>query len=88
MKPLIVDDQPIIRSGLQRLLGPEMQADIREAANGREALDVSRELRPGVVILDLNSPGMSGLELIGRLKSEEPDLRIEVIRLRHVALRG
>jgi two-component system invasion response regulator UvrY len=67
MKLLIVDDHPIVRSGLRRLLAAEPQFDIAEAADGEEALGMLREWRPDMVVLDLNLPGISGLELLRRM---------------------
>lgn len=81
MKVLIVDDHPIVRSGLRRLLGAEPQLDIAEAATGPEAIALFRELRPELVILDLNLPGISGLEVLGRLRIENPKARILVISM-------
>ncbi len=81
MKALIVDDHPIVRSGLRRLMAAEPQVDIREAATGQEAISIFREYRPNLVILDLNLPGSSGLEVIARLKIEDAKARILVISM-------
>jgi len=81
MKLLIVDDHPIVRSGLRRLLAAEPQFDIAEAANGQEAFSTFRELRPDLVILDLNLPGISGLEVLGRLMIENAKARILVLSM-------
>ena len=81
MKLLIVDDHPVVRSGLRRLLAAEAQIEIREAATGQEALGVFREMRPDLVLLDLNLPGISGLEVIGRLKAEDAKVRILVLSM-------
>ena len=81
MKVLIVEDHPIVRNGLRRLLAAEGELEIREAANGKEALSVFREQRPGLVILDLNLPGIGGLEVIARLKSADPNARILVLSM-------
>ena len=81
MKVLIVEDHPIVRNGLRRLLAAEGELEIREAANGKEALSVFREQRPGLVILDLNLPGIGGLEVIARLKIADPDARILVLSM-------
>jgi DNA-binding NarL/FixJ family response regulator len=81
MKVLIVDDHPVVRAGLRRLLAIEPEVDIREAASGREALDVLREQRPDVVILDLNLPGIGGLEVIARLKIADPAVQILVLSM-------
>jgi two-component system invasion response regulator UvrY len=81
MKLLIVDDHPIVRSGLRRLLAAEPQYDIAEAANGQEAFSAFRELRPDLVILDLNLPGISGLEVLGRLMIEDAKARVLVLSM-------
>ena len=81
MKILIVDDHPIVRAGLRRLLTAEAGIEVREAANGREALSVFRELQPTLVILDLNLPGIGGLEVLARLKAVSPDARVLVLSM-------
>ncbi len=81
MKALIVDDHPIVRSGLRRLMAAEPQIDIREAATGQDAISVFREYRPNLVVLDLNLPGSSGLEVIARLRIEDAKARILVISM-------
>jgi DNA-binding NarL/FixJ family response regulator len=81
MKLLIVDDHPLVRAGLRRLLAAEPRTEISEAANGHEALHKFRELRPDLVLLDLQLPGISGLELLRRLKIENPKARILVISM-------
>ena len=81
MKILIVDDHPIVRAGLRRLLAVEPAAEVHEAADGREALDALRAQRPTLVILDLNLPGLGGIEVIARLKTADPDARILVLSM-------
>ena len=67
MRILIVDDHAIVRQGLRRLLSPAGEHSILEAADGQEALRVAEQSRPQVIILDLNLPGLGGLELLKRL---------------------
>lgn len=81
MKILIVDDHPIVRAGLRRLLTAESEIEVREAASGREALSVFREQRPTLVILDLNLPGIGGLEVLAHLKAIHPDARVLVLSM-------
>ena len=81
MKILLVDDHAIVRSGLRRLLATLAHAEILEAANGRDALALARAERPDLVILDLNLPGLGGLELIRRLMQEEKAARILVFSM-------
>jgi len=81
MKILIVDDHPIVRSGLRRLLSTEPDFDLEEAATGQEALRVFRQFQPDLVILDLNLPGISGLEVINRLKIENARVHILILSM-------
>jgi two-component system, NarL family, invasion response regulator UvrY len=81
MKILIVEDHPIVRGGLRRLLAAEPEAEVLEAANGKEALNAFREQRPALVILDLNLPGMGGLEVIVRLKIADAEARILILSM-------
>ncbi len=85
MKILVVDDHPIVRAGLRRLLAGEPEYQVREAANAREALAVFREYQPELVILDLNLPGIGGLEVIGRLKLESAAVRVMVLSMHREA---
>ena len=81
MKILIVDDHPIVRAGLRRLLAGEPGMALHEVASGKEALALCRDERPDLVILDLNLPGLGGLEVIKRLKLEDPGQRILVLSM-------
>jgi DNA-binding NarL/FixJ family response regulator len=81
MKVLIVDDHPIVRAGLRRLLAVEPAAEVCEAADGKDALDALREQRPTLVILDLNLPGLGGIEVIARLKIADPQVPILVLSM-------
>jgi DNA-binding NarL/FixJ family response regulator len=67
MRILIVDDHAIVRDGLSRLLAADGDHEVKLAASGREALVLARSFRPALTILDLNLPGLGGLELLRRL---------------------
>jgi len=67
MTILLVDDHALVRDGLKRLLATLDSAPILEAANGQDALILLRSERPSLVILDLNLPGLGGLELLRRM---------------------
>jgi two-component system invasion response regulator UvrY len=86
MKLLIVDDHAVVRAGLRRLLAGDARLEVREAADGKEALGLFREYGPDLVILDINLPGMGGLELIKRLKLEDPGARILVLSMHDDAI--
>ncbi len=81
MKILIVDDHAIVRDGLRRMLATVQQVEVVEAATGRDALALARLERPDLVILDLNLPGLGGLELISRLLLDDRARRILVLSM-------
>jgi signal transduction histidine kinase len=77
---LCVDDHPIVRQGIAMLLSAEPDmALVAEAANGREAIQQFRTHRPDVTLMDLQMPGMGGLDAIGAIRAEFPDARIIVL---------
>lgn len=86
MKILVVDDHAIIRAGLRRLLAEEPGVEVVEAASGRDVLALFKEHRPRLVVLDLNLPGIGGLELIRRLRSEEAATPILVFSMHDDAI--
>ncbi len=67
MTILLVDDHALVRAGLMRLLATLSPGAILEAANGRDALALVRAEKPDLIILDLNLPGLGGLELLRRM---------------------
>jgi two-component system invasion response regulator UvrY len=67
MRILIVDDHAVVRHGLRRLLSPADEHVIAEAGEGHRALALASDFRPHVIILDLNLPGLGGLELLRQL---------------------
>jgi len=81
MKVLLVDDHAIVRAGVRRLLAAEVNVTILEAESTREALEVCRRERPDLIVLDLNLPGSSGLELLRRLVQLDKSLKILVLSM-------
>jgi DNA-binding NarL/FixJ family response regulator len=81
MKILLVDDHAVVRSGLRNLLTSVSDARIVEAATGRDALLRLRQERPDLVLLDLNLPGIGGLELLRRMLAEDQSARILVLSM-------
>lgn len=67
MNILLVDDHAIVRDGLRRLLEASLAAAVFEADNGQDALAETGKRRIDLVVLDLNLPGLGGLELLRRL---------------------
>jgi DNA-binding NarL/FixJ family response regulator len=86
MRFLLVDDHAVVRSGLRRLLAALPGVEISEAAEGRAALAVVRAEQPDVVLLDLNLPGLGGLELLRRVLLEHPAARVVVLSMHAEAL--
>ncbi|HEX7976023.1 MAG TPA: response regulator transcription factor [Anaerolineales bacterium] len=77
---LLVDDHPVVRSGIRSLL--EAARDIRivgEAGEGSEALRLAEQLAPDVILLDMEMPGMSGVEVARRLQLTGSHARILVL---------
>ena len=73
MKVLIVDDHAVVRSGLRRLLPGDIE--VFEAADAAEALALFSAEQPTVAIIDINLPGMGGLELLRRLLATRQEMR-------------
>ena len=79
---LIADDHSIVRDGLKRILASTADLQVAgEASSGDQALQLVKSNDYDVVMLDLSMPGLSGLDLIKRLKLEKPKLRILVLSM-------
>jgi len=77
IKVLIVDDHELIRSGISRLLADNNKITVvGEAESGEEGVAKARELRPDVVLMDANMPGIGGLEATRRLIRFDPDIKV------------
>lgn len=76
IRVLIVDDHPVVREGMAAILGTNSGIDvIGEAASGAEAVALTRDLKPDVVLLDLEMPGMDGVQALQRMRNLDPALR-------------
>lgn len=77
---VIVDDHPLLRRGLQQLasLSPDMEV-IGEADNGEKGIALAQKLEPDLVLLDLNMPGMDGLETLHALKQLKPAPKVVIL---------
>jgi DNA-binding NarL/FixJ family response regulator len=82
IRVLLADDHTLVREGMRRLV--EASEDIRvagEAASGDEALALVRANDYDVAVLDMSMPGLSGIDLLKRLKLAKPALRILVVSM-------
>jgi DNA-binding NarL/FixJ family response regulator len=77
---LAVDDHPLLREGIAALVNAECDMRlVAEASNGQEALERFRLHRPDVTLMDLQMPGLKGVESIIKIQSEFPNARIIVL---------
>lgn len=77
---LLIDDHNLFRSGVRQLLQREDDLEIvAEAADGLEGLKRAKALRPDVILLDLNMPGLSGLETLHLLIQDLPDSKVIIL---------
>jgi two-component system invasion response regulator UvrY len=79
---LLVDHHELVRAGLRRLLEdiPELSV-VGEAASGEQAVQLSRELEPDVVVIDVHIPGIGGLEATRRISKSNSHTKIMVVTL-------
>jgi DNA-binding NarL/FixJ family response regulator len=84
IRVLAVDDHALLRKGIAAVINaePDMKL-VAEASNGEEAVDRFRTHRPDVVLMDLQMPGLNGIEATIRILSEFPDARIVVLTTYH-----
>jgi two-component system, NarL family, invasion response regulator UvrY len=82
IKVLLADDHSIVRAGLRRIV--EDSGDmtvVAEASDGNEAIQQVHKKEPDVAVIDISMPGLDGLEVIGRLRLQYPDLPILVLTM-------
>lgn len=77
IKLLIVDDHDIVRAGVGRLLGDVSGIDVvGQASSGEEAIQMSKLLKPHVVLMDVKMPGIGGLEATRKMLRNDPNLKV------------
>lgn len=77
---LAVDDHALLRKGIAALIGAEPDLNlVAEASNGHEAIAAFKKHRPDVTLMDLQMPGMSGIECIIAIRSDFPNARIVIL---------
>lgn len=77
---LAVDDHPLLREGIAALIAgqPDMQLSA-EASTGMEAIERFRELRPDITLLDIQMPGMGGIEVLMAIRKDFPGARVIIL---------
>jgi len=81
---MIVDDHPVFRQGLRRVLESEDDLDVvAEVSDGIEALQLAKQMIPNVMLLDINLPGMNGLQIARSLKDLLLDINIIMLTAYH-----
>jgi DNA-binding NarL/FixJ family response regulator len=81
LRVLIVDDHDLFRTGLRNLLEEQGVLIVGEAAAGAEAVRIVRELAPDVVVMDLNMPGMGGIEATRHITAMAPLTRVVMLTI-------
>ena len=82
IRVMIADDHAMLRQGLKQIL--ELEKDlivIAQASNGEEAVKIARELKPDIILMDINMPGMNGLQAIKELKKDSHLFKIIVLTI-------
>jgi DNA-binding NarL/FixJ family response regulator len=79
LRVVIADDHPFYRQGLARLLSQSGVEVVGQASNGPTAIDLVEQTAPDVAVIDLNMPGMSGVEVTRRLNERMPASRVLVV---------
>jgi DNA-binding NarL/FixJ family response regulator len=77
---LIADDHAIVREGIRALLRLADDLEVvGEAADGLQAIDLCRRLKPDIVLMDIAMPGLGGLEATIEIRKEHPDVKVLVL---------
>jgi DNA-binding NarL/FixJ family response regulator len=81
VRVVIADDHVMFRRGLRRVLGQCGMQTVGEASNGRMAVQLVRELRPDVVVMDFSMPVMDGVEATREILEEDPSARVLMLTI-------
>ena len=84
LRILIVDDHAVVRRGIRALLESEQGFTVAgEATNGREAVEMARQLQPEVIVMDLTLPELNGLDAARQILKDAPRIEILVLTMHH-----
>src|SRR5258706_15234695 len=82
LRILVADDHEIVRKGLVSLIKTQPTWEVcAEAENGRQAVELAKELEPGIVILDIGMPTLNGLEATRQILRENPQTRVLILTI-------
>jgi DNA-binding NarL/FixJ family response regulator len=82
IRVMIVDDHPLFRQGLRQAIGEDSRFEVvGEADNGQTALDRILQLKPDVAVLDINIPGLNGLEVAGALREKKSKTCVVILTM-------
>ena len=82
IRVLIVDDLDHVRQGLRTVLElTDEQEVVAEAGTGLEAVQLAEQIKPDVILMDLEMPGLDGLEATGRIKSRHPNTGVVMLTI-------
>jgi DNA-binding NarL/FixJ family response regulator len=82
IRVLVADDHPVFRRGMRAILGAEPDTELLgEATDGEEAVTLALELRPDVILMDLNMPNLNGIEATRRILQANPDTAILMLTM-------
>jgi DNA-binding NarL/FixJ family response regulator len=82
VRVVVAEDHTLVRAGFCALLGGiDGVSVLAEAGDGHEALKLVEELRPHLVLLDIAMPGMSGLDVAGRICKDYPEVRVIILSM-------